>query len=123
MDQRITAQGRLYIGRIIMAVAVLVGLGAAPFASAEHPVTTSDVQVKPAYLNKAKPGSPDYVHGLTMAQVVKRFGQPQKKMAAVPRHGGKYQPPIIRWDYPGFTVYFERHIALHLVRDHPVPKR
>lgn len=45
--------------------------------------------------------------GTTMPVVLKRYGQPQKKYAPVggdaPTH-----PPITRWDYPGFSVFFER---------------
>ena len=43
--------------------------------------------------------------GATMAQIEARFGAPTKKGSAV----GK--PPITRWDYPAFSVYFEyRHV-------------
>lgn len=84
-------------------------------ASAENLVMKPDI-------NNAKPGSKYYVHGLSMAQIVKRFGQPSKKRAPDPRVGTKYQPPITRWDYPGFTVYFEHGIAIHLVKHHQRPK-
>ena len=39
--------------------------------------------------------------GLTMAQVEQRFGAPAERFAAVG------QPPITRWVYPAFVVYFE----------------
>jgi hypothetical protein len=39
--------------------------------------------------------------GMTMSQVAAKFGTPVTKLAAV----GK--PPISRWEYPGFVVYFE----------------
>ncbi|MEO7251138.1 MAG: hypothetical protein ABIW30_00845 [Arenimonas sp.] len=44
--------------------------------------------------------------GDAMARVVSLFGQPQSRVAAV---GGasRRTPPISRWIYPGFTVYFE----------------
>ncbi|HOX72652.1 hypothetical protein [Dokdonella sp.] len=54
--------------------------------------------------------------GLSMAQVEKRFGAPEAKLAPAggdtPRH-----PTINRWKYNGFTVYFERNIVIHSVRD------
>lgn len=53
--------------------------------------------------------------GLTMAQVKARFGQPQQVDPAVG------QPPITRWLYDGYTVYFERNICLHTVINHPRP--
>ena len=54
--------------------------------------------------------------GLTMNQVEKRFGAPQAKLPAA---GGDtpLHPTINRWQYDGFTVYFERNIVLHSVRD------
>jgi hypothetical protein len=39
--------------------------------------------------------------GATMSTVEAQLGAPTKKHAAVGR------PPITRWDYPGFSVYFE----------------
>lgn len=47
--------------------------------------------------------------GMTMTQVKARFGPPQRVRAPVG------QPPITRWYYPGFTVYFERNLTLDTV--------
>ncbi len=47
--------------------------------------------------------------GMTMDQVAGKFGNPSNKTAAV----GK--PPISRWDYPGFVVYFEYDHVIHAV--------
>ena len=47
--------------------------------------------------------------GMTMDQVTAKFGAPANKIAAV----GK--PPISRWEYPGFTVYFESDYVIHSV--------
>lgn len=44
--------------------------------------------------------------GQTMAQVVKRYGEPQTKHAPVGGDAPKH-PPITRWDYAGFSVFFE----------------
>lgn len=54
--------------------------------------------------------------GLSMAQVEKRFGAPQMKLPAA---GGDtaLHPVINRWHYNGFTVYFEKNIVIHSVRD------
>ena len=49
------------------------------------------------------------VRGMTMAQVASKFGDPVTKVPAV----GK--PPISRWEYPGFVVYFERDHVIHAV--------
>ncbi len=46
---------------------------------------------------------------MTMDQVVQRFGEPAEKVPAV----GK--PPITRWKYPGFVVYFESSYVIDSV--------
>lgn len=58
--------------------------------------------------------------GMTMAQVLKRFGQPEKKMAPAPRTAqGPLKPPIVRWVYADYIVYFERNRVIHTVLTHP----
>ena len=47
--------------------------------------------------------------GMTMAQVTSKFGEPATKVAAVGN------PPISRWEYSGFVVYFERDHVIHAV--------
>ena len=44
--------------------------------------------------------------GASMAQVEARYGAPQKKFAAV-GGGSPHTPPITRWQYETFSVYFE----------------
>jgi hypothetical protein len=47
--------------------------------------------------------------GMTMTQVAAQFGAPETKIPPV----GK--PPISRWEYPGFVVYFENDHVIHSV--------
>jgi hypothetical protein len=47
--------------------------------------------------------------GQTKSRVEARFGAPQSRSAAVG------QPPISRWDYPGFVVFFEYDHVVHAV--------
>jgi len=47
--------------------------------------------------------------GMSMEQVAAKFGEPATKVPAV----GK--PPISRWEYPGFIVYFEHEHVIHAV--------
>lgn len=47
--------------------------------------------------------------GSTMDQVEAQFGAPAQKIDAVG------QPPISRWVYAGFTVYFEHSHVIHSV--------
>lgn len=57
---------------------------------------------------------------MTMANVRQIYGQPQRALPAVPATaGGPHRPPIIRWIYPDFTVYFERNLVIHTVVTHP----
>lgn len=47
--------------------------------------------------------------GESMERVEERFGEPAEMVAAVG------EPPISRWEYPGFTVYFEHDRVIHAV--------
>jgi len=47
--------------------------------------------------------------GMTMDEVSGKFGAPASKVPAI----GK--PPISRWEYPGFVVYFEHEHVIHSV--------
>ncbi len=47
--------------------------------------------------------------GQTMQAVESRFGQPASRHAAVG------QPPITRWDYADFSVFFENDRVIHAV--------
>ena len=44
--------------------------------------------------------------GNSMAQVEARYGAPQEKFAAI-GGGSVHTPPITRWRYASFSVYFE----------------
>ncbi|SEI92159.1 hypothetical protein [Frateuria terrea] len=56
--------------------------------------------------------------GMTMAQVEKRFGAPQRKLQ--PRGGDTRKHPVInRWDYSTFIVYFEHDHVIHSVLNTP----
>jgi hypothetical protein len=52
---------------------------------------------------------PTPTRGMTMDQVAGKFGAPATKVPAVG------QPPISRWEYPGFVVYFEHEHVIHSV--------
>jgi hypothetical protein len=54
--------------------------------------------------------------GSTMTQVHARFGEPKYKHAPV--GGGRPEhPPITRWDYQDFSVYFEHsHVVNSVVK-------
>ena len=50
--------------------------------------------------------------GMSMANVEREFGQAEQTSSAVG------EPPIIRWDYPTFIVYFEHNTVIHSVVPH-----
>lgn len=50
--------------------------------------------------------------GTSTSQVQRQHGEPTTRHAAVG------QPPITRWDYPGYSVYFEYDHVVHAVRHH-----
>ena len=47
--------------------------------------------------------------GMSMETVLNRFGEPVEKSSAVG------EPPITKWTYNGFTVYFESEFVIHAV--------
>jgi hypothetical protein len=52
------------------------------------------------------------IRGMTMDRVQSRFGAP------VSVTGPVGNPPITRWDYPGFVVVFEHRHVIHSVQRH-----
>lgn len=52
--------------------------------------------------------------GATMQAVEQKFGQPSQRHNAVGGDGAK-RPPITRWDYAGFSVFFENDRVIHSV--------
>lgn len=77
----------------------LAGLAVAAPANAD----TLDVSGS-ALVDSAKPQ-----RGMTMDRVEAKWGQPAARMPAVG------EPPITRWEYNGFTVYFEHDRVIHTV--------
>jgi hypothetical protein len=83
-------------------VAMLCGLAASGASLAETLVVNDQVQLRDSGVDRPKRGS-------TMSEVEKRFGAPAEK------HPTVGQPPITRWDYSGFSVFFEHDRVIHAV--------
>ncbi len=84
--------------RILLLAAVFAsGLAGAATVAVDNGIAVKDSDV-------ATP-----TRGMTMEQVSTKFGTPVTKVPAV----GK--PPISRWEYPGFIVYFEADHVIHSV--------
>lgn len=89
--------------RNLMSAALAAGLlCVAGIAAAETVAIDNGIAVKESDV-------PTPARGMTMDQVTSKFGAPSDKTPAV----GK--PPISRWQYPGFIVYFEGEHVIHSV--------
>ena len=83
--------------------AVLTGfLGFVQCAAAETVAVENGIAVKQSDVSTP-------TRGMSMSEVATKFGAPVTKVPAV----GK--PPISRWEYPGFVVYFENEHVIHSV--------
>lgn len=80
---------------------MLLGLAASPL-SAETLLVDDQVLLRPVSIELPKRGS-------SMAAVEAKFGAPKARHAAVG------DPPITRWDYEAFSVYFEHQHVVHAV--------
>jgi hypothetical protein len=87
---------------LVAAVLAMISAGGAVSARAETIAVDSGIAVKPTDI--ATP-----TRGMTMDQVASKFGAPTAKVPAVGN------PPISRWEYPGFIVYFEHSHVIHSV--------
>jgi len=88
---------------LMAAAALAAGLSfVAGIAAAETVAVDNGIAVKESDV-------PTPTRGMTMDQVASKFGAPSDKTPAV----GK--PPISRWQYPGFIVYFEGDHVIHSV--------
>jgi len=83
-------------------ILLLVAVLASGVAGAETVAVDSGIAVKQS--DVATP-----TRGMTMDQVSSKFGAPATKVPAVGN------PPISRWEYPGFVVYFEHEHVIHSV--------
>jgi hypothetical protein len=89
---------------LVLLACLLAPAGA---AVAETLVMNDQVQVRESDVQRPH-------RGATMKAVEQQFGAPSERHAAV---GGanSAQPPITRWDYPHFSVFFERDKVVHTV--------
>jgi hypothetical protein len=87
--------------------ALLCGCAVAGSALADTVVVNDQVQVRESQVDRPK-------RGTTMSEVEKRFGAPVTRHPAV-GGGSPQRPPITRWDYNGFSVFFEGERVIHSV--------
>lgn len=88
------------IGKAVCLSLLLTGATLPVAASADVLVLDEVRQVEKMNLPK---------NGQSKSEVESRFGTPNKRHAAVG------QPPITRWDYGTYSVYFEYDLVLYTV--------
>ena len=88
-----------------LAVSAVLATGIVAFA----PICRADIVASEDGIAVRDAGVAAPARGMTMAQVAGKFGDPLTKVAAVGT------PPISRWEYSGFVVYFERDHVIHAV--------
>ena len=72
-------------------------------------VASADVLLLDGIVQSLQTVSSRPMRGMSMDSVEASFGAPAM------RHTAVGDPPIARWDYPGFIVYFEHRLVLHAV--------
>lgn len=100
---------RSLIRKIVFPVGFSMGLCLATFQAS---LAESLIMPAPPASSITLPG-----RGMTMEQVEAEFGVPLVKHDAV----GK--PPIIQWEYSGFSVYFESKWVIHAVGKRALPQQ
>lgn len=93
-------------------LALMLFLGTTGALSASLPASADTLGVPVGQQGEQSIQTPE--HGLTKAQVAARYGEPKRRIAPVG------EPPITRWIYDGYTVYFDNDYVVHSVR-HPNP--
>ena len=91
------------MAKLAATILLAMTLGFATGASAQN----LDMSSKDRSATFEQPGKPK--RGMTQASVEANFGEPQKTVAPVG------DPPISRWEYPDFIVYFEYDRVIHAV--------
>jgi hypothetical protein len=99
---------RVFTGRRLASVALL---GAALAATSALAARADELEI--AVRQDAAAEMPG--RGMTMDRVQARYGTPNQKLAAVG------SPPITRWEYPGYVVYFEHQHVIHSVPKRALP--
>jgi hypothetical protein len=89
---------------LVLLACLLAPAGA---AVAETLVMNDQVQLRDSSVERPH-------RGATMKAVETQYGTPSQRHAAVGGASGA-QPAITRWDYPQFSVFFERDRVIHTV--------
>jgi hypothetical protein len=91
-------QGAVIIMKPFSRLLLTIGLAVAMSCASADTLLIDALSQAPS---NSPSGLPRPVNGETMALVQARFGAPEQELGAIG------EPPITRWVYDGFTVYFE----------------
>lgn len=106
------------MNKMLMAAGLAIAAAAAHADVLELPAAKAE---SPAAEGTAPQPSVDLKRGSSMAQIEAELGAPATKRPAV-GGGAPAQPRIVRWDYPGFSVFFEVDRLIDVVvHDSPKP--
>jgi len=101
--------------------AMLLGCSVAAHAALAQEPTQTRKDVLLIERVHAEPSMTLPARGALMDAVRTAFGEPQQALAAV-GGGGPTRPPITRWVYPQFTVYFENDHVINAVLNKASPQ-
>jgi hypothetical protein len=80
--------------------------------AAATPLATADVLLIDGLERSLRSAEQRPSRGMTMQRVEARYGAPIRRAAPA---GAPPHPPITRWEYPDFIVYFEHQHVIHTV--------
>lgn len=92
------------MAKVSAIILLALSIGALSTVSAQNPDTSGAQQGSATFDQAGKP-----TRGMTQDSVQANFGSPQSTTAAVG------EPPISRWDYAEFVVFFEYDRVIHAV--------
>jgi hypothetical protein len=100
MSFQIRPKLRTKLPGALVGLVIAIGASSAPSQTRGDELTTPSAPMQQANWP---------ARGTSMEKVEATYGAPTQRVAAVG------EPPISRWEYPGFTVYFEHQLVIHTV--------
>ena len=98
------------VGRLPVVAALALSCSAVVSSAVLATANPSTARADELRTPRVTPQSADRpARGMSMEKVEATFGTPSNRSQAVG------EPPITRWEYPGFVVYFEHHLVIHTV--------
>ena len=102
LDNQLHNKVRTRLPQLLAGLVVAVAASTVPAQARADELTTPPAPTAGEQANRPS-------RGMSMDKVEATFGAPTQRAAPVG------EPPITRWEYPGFVVYFEHHLVIHTV--------